>query len=386
MTARRRPTEPPARVRTAASGHRLFFPAATIYGALVVPLWIAGFGGTLPIAWTPADHAHEMIAGYALAVVGGFLMTRPSMPVLAASFAAWCAGRAAMLAGAPPLIAIPATLAYPVLLFVVAGLPFLRAARSGHNLIFGPVIGAFILVEMLFWAGETGWTADQRGTTAGLVLLGVLLLGMGGRIIPAATAGELRQRGGLLVRRVQPRLEWVGTTGAIVALLTAASGVWPGAGAVGAVLAGGSALVRLAHWQPLAVIGRPALSGLHLGYLLLGLGWIAVGLCALPGAPGAAASHVLGIGALGILANTMMVRASFQREAEAVRLPLGATIAVGLLMVAMVLRLVAGWLPTLPALAAAAACWSLAHLLVTATLFRIPRRDGPERRRGTAQS
>lgn len=367
---------PPAHRWAPASGHRLFFPAAAVHGALAVPLWVAGFAGVLPLGWTPAVHAHEMIAGYALAVVGGFLMTRPSPPLLAASFAAWCAGRLAMLAGAPPVVAVPATLAYPVLLFAMAGLPFLRAARTGRNAVFGPVIGAFVPVEMLFWAGELGWTAEQRGTTAGLALVGLLLLGMGGRIIPAATAGALRQRGGPPVGRVQPWLERAGVAGAMVAVLAAATGAWPGAGAAGAVLAGGCALARLARWRPMAVIRQPALRGLHLGYLLLGSGWIAVGCGAWPGWPGAAASHVLGIGALGVLATAMMVRATLQREAGIAGSPAGAGVAVGLLVAATTLRLLPGWLPVLPALAAAAVCWSLAHLLVVATILGAPRRAG----------
>lgn len=376
-------TRPLAYRRTPAFGHRVFFPAAAIHGALTIPLWIADLGGALPTGWTPATHAHEMIAGYALAVVGGFLLTRPSPPMLAVAFAAWCAGRVAVLAGAPAVIAVPATLAYPVLLFVMAGLPFLRSAKTGRNAIFGPVIGAFVLMEILFWAGEVGWTSGQRGTTTGLGLLGVLLFTMGGRIIPAATAGELRQRGSPPVRRFQPWLEGVGVAGAIVAVLTMATGAWPVAGSTGAVLAGGSALVRLAHLRPLAVIRQPALWSLHLGYLLLGLGWLAVGCDALLGLPGAAAWHVLGIGALGILANTMMVRATLQREAEALRFPPGVTAAVGLLVTAMILRLLPGWLPAMPVLTAAALCWTLAHLLVAATLFRIPRRAEPPRRPGT---
>nr|WP_082188142.1 NnrS family protein [Azospirillum baldaniorum] len=200
-------------------GHRLFFPAAALYGALSVPLWVAGYFGWLGIGWTPALHAHEMLMGYALAVVGGFLLTRPSGMALTVAFAAWLAGRLAVLAGLPPEIAAPLALAYPVALFVVAGVPFLRAAKSGHNKLFGPVIGAFALAEALVWWGGDG---GRTGALFALHLVGILMLVMGGRIIPSATAGEVRRQGGTLVERVQPRLEWAGVAGAVLAALTVA--------------------------------------------------------------------------------------------------------------------------------------------------------------------
>ena len=56
--------------------HLLFFPAATLYGALLLP-W--SVGAMLHAVAAPASlatafgHAHEMLAGYALAVVAGRL-------------------------------------------------------------------------------------------------------------------------------------------------------------------------------------------------------------------------------------------------------------------------------------------------------------------------
>ncbi|CBS89818.1 NnrS family protein [Azospirillum lipoferum] len=355
------------------SAHRLMYPAAALYAALAVPLWLAAVGGLLPLGWSPALHAHEMTLGYALAVVGGFLMTRLSRRMVAVAFLSWLAGRLALLGGLPAVVALPLGIAYPLLLFMVAGLPFLRTGRSGHNAVFGPLIGAFLLAEALFWASELG-LVPAGGMPVGLLLIATLLLTMGGRVIPAATAGALRRRGITLAQRVQPRLEAMGVAGAALCLLSAATGLLPPLGATGAAMAGASALLRLARWKPLLLLRQPEIASLHLGYLCLGIGWLLTGFAELAGLPPAAGWHMLGVGALGILASAMMIRTTLQREAEPERFPPAATIAVALMAAAAVLRLAAVWWPSMALLAAAGAFWTLSQLLTVAVLLTRPRR------------
>ncbi|QCG93241.1 NnrS family protein [Azospirillum sp. TSA2s] len=356
------------------SAHRLMYPAASLFAALAVPLWLAQIGGLLPLGWSPAIHAHEMTLGYALAVVGGFLMTRLSRPMLAAAFLSWLAGRLALLAGLPAALALPLAFAYPVLLFIVAGLPFLRTSRSGHNAVFGPLIGAFLLAEALFWASQLG-LVQGVGQPVGLLLIATLLLTMGGRVIPAATAGALRRQGITLTQRVQPRLEAMGIAGAALCLLSAATGLLPLLGGAGAALAGTSALLRLARWKPHRLLRQPEIASLHLGYLCLGAGWLLVAGAALFELPPAAGWHLLGIGALGILASAMTIRTTLQREAEPERFPPAATVAVALMASAAALRVAAVWIPSMPLLTAAATAWTLGQLLTAAVLLTRPRRQ-----------
>lgn len=60
------------------AGFRPFFLAAVLFGLGVVPVWLLvwqgriGLGSVLsPVDW----HVHEMIFGYAAAVIAGFLFT-----------------------------------------------------------------------------------------------------------------------------------------------------------------------------------------------------------------------------------------------------------------------------------------------------------------------
>src|SRR5215831_576072 len=87
------------------AGFRPFFLFASVWAAVAVPVWLAlyvhGYGpqGVLPaMLW----HAHEMVFGYGLAAVAGFLLTAiPNwtgrLPVrgtpLAALALLWLAGR-----------------------------------------------------------------------------------------------------------------------------------------------------------------------------------------------------------------------------------------------------------------------------------------------------
>ena len=75
------PTEPQAAPRPNGRGFALFalgfrplYLFAGAYAALAVPVWALQFAGVLPGAnmlW----HAHEMLFGYAFAVIAGFLLT-----------------------------------------------------------------------------------------------------------------------------------------------------------------------------------------------------------------------------------------------------------------------------------------------------------------------
>ena len=84
-------------------GFRPFYLLAGLFSTLSVLLWAAQFSGYLPAAYLqgPAWHGHEMLFGYATAVIAGFLLTavrvwtnqaRPSGAPLMALAALWICG------------------------------------------------------------------------------------------------------------------------------------------------------------------------------------------------------------------------------------------------------------------------------------------------------
>src|SRR5512134_1575377 len=92
-----------------ALGFRPFYLLAGAYSALAVPVWALQYAGWLPganIVW----HAHEMILGYAFAVIAGFLLTAvrawtgratPTGAALAAIAALWLLARGLALVSLP---------------------------------------------------------------------------------------------------------------------------------------------------------------------------------------------------------------------------------------------------------------------------------------------
>ncbi len=356
--------------------HRPLFALAALYGAAVVPLWSLAYGGLLP-GWAPPAnwHGHEMLFGFALAVVGGYLITQATWRSVAIAAAAWLVGRAAGAAGDLPAgLSALAALAYPLCLFALAGLPLLRAAKRWRNLVFAPILGAFVVAELVFQAGAAGLVADgaRRGLAMAIAVVALLLFVMGGRVIAAASSGAL-QRGGAPHRDMaQGRVEAAGVA-CLATLALASLFHLDRLGALAAGAAGLLALARLWRWRPWLLWRSPEIAFLGLGY-----GWLAGGLLLLApasalGAPGwADAIHGIAIGALGTLAATMMLRVAQQRARQAITLSGIRVAAIALVNGAALARLAAIWWEAarLPLIEIAAGMWSIGLFVVALDVWR----------------
>ena len=83
MTRINEPQPPPAPSQAFALwqlGFRPFYLLASVFAALSIGLWALQFTGWLvrPYLQGPMWHAHEMLFGFALAVIVGFLLTAGS--------------------------------------------------------------------------------------------------------------------------------------------------------------------------------------------------------------------------------------------------------------------------------------------------------------------
>src|SRR5918996_1228711 len=345
--AERQGRKAPARL---ASTHVWFFPAAAALALVAVPLGTAAHVGVLalPFAAEAAWHAHEMLFGYALAVVAGFLLARLGRGWLLLLFAAWLLGRAATFMSDGSVAGGIAALLFPALLAWRVAPMFLRSVKKTTNRIFAPVLAGFLLAEAVYQAGRIEVLGYGRalGLRLAVDLVTLLLALMGGRIIAAATAGALYRRGDMLGAGVQPRLER--------ALLAALAGLLfldliPGAGLLAGLasgLAGALAWWRLAGWRTWSIRNDPELLGLHAGYAWLAIGLVAKGAALAFGTPPIAdIQHAPTIGALGTLTMVMMLRATAQRRAPPAVVPRAIGLLSGTVTLATLARL-AAVLPT----------------------------------------
>src|SRR5580692_9289191 len=116
------------------AGFRPFFIAATAWSAVALAVWLSLLTGDieLPSGFDPLSwHVHEMLFGFVMAAVGGFLLTAiPNWtgraPVAGAPLAVltglWLLGRAvcAFSALIPAWLVVPADLAFAIALEGVA--------------------------------------------------------------------------------------------------------------------------------------------------------------------------------------------------------------------------------------------------------------------------
>ncbi|GMG84392.1 NnrS family protein [Paralimibaculum aggregatum] len=322
---------------------RVFFLAAALFAVAAMVYWevwlgVHAAGGMVTrTAFAPPPHhwhAHEMIYGYGAAVLGGFFLTAvpnwtggrtAPLPFLAAVAGLWLLGRAAVWASgglAPWLVAI-ADLAFAPALGLRLALMLARRPKPQNLMV--------LALLAIFWSGNLAvhldWTgvwpgAAEAGLRAGLLTLTALIAVIGGRIIPAFTTNAMRKAGretGL--PRTGRRLDAPAVAAAILLpLLLLAGAPEPAlAGAAGAT--GLLALLRLAGWRGWWTRHAPILWTMHLAYLLLGLGYLALAAAQLGLASEVGALHLLAIGGIGGMTLTVMTRAGLGHSGRPLAAP-----------------------------------------------------------------
>ncbi len=349
-----------------------FFLGAAVVGAVEVPMWAGqylGIGGPWADFPPPYWHGHEMIFGYTLAVLGGYLLTKAHGRVLGLLFCVWVAGRIGFMIGdaLPAVLQAVIALLYPAGLFFYAGIPFIRSAKRWRTNVPGLLLGGFFFAELTFQLGVLDILVGGEwiGLALGLDLIALLLFLMGGRVIAAATSGAIQAKGDYLKGVAQQKTELAGLVFLIAMTFCDAFGLASEISGVLAALSAAVIAVRLVRWKVWLVIDALDITSLHVGYAFLAIG---LGLKSIDGLTGGfgyfEAVHGIGIGGLGILSLTIMGRAVVQRTGLSRELPVSIRIALALMIVAALLRLMVflvespDWI-----LMAAAMAWTLAMVM-----------------------
>src|SRR5660398_76426 len=139
---------------------RPFYVGGALLAALLVPLWVAMFLGALPLtpALTPLLwHAHEMLFGFAVAIIVGFLMTAgkawtglatPRGGTLAALALLWLGARVASVTGPYVVYAMLDTALLPIAAAILVTL--LLRARTYRNLPVGLILALLACANLVF--------------------------------------------------------------------------------------------------------------------------------------------------------------------------------------------------------------------------------------------
>ncbi|MEO8137826.1 MAG: NnrS family protein [Betaproteobacteria bacterium] len=296
-------------------GFRPFFLFASLFSAASIALWTAQYAGYLPFQYLkgPPAHGSEMLFGYAMAVIAGFLFTAvrnwtgkptPSGVTLACIVALWVAGR--VLAVTPlVLLAASANAAFAVAVATGIGIPLLRSGNRRNYFFVALLIalGGSAVALQLSFAGALEWPA-RANIRVGLDLVLFIMAVMGGRVIPMFTNNGVP---GAQARR-NPIVERLSLAGILV-LVVADLIQLPAVAAM--VLCAALAVVhatRLLLWQPWRTLRTPLVWILHAGYAWIVIHLVLRALAAIELVPDLLAVHALTIGGIGGLTIGMMTR------------------------------------------------------------------------------
>jgi uncharacterized protein involved in response to NO len=370
-------------------GFRPFYLLASLFAALSIVLWMLQFSGRMPAAYVrgPAWHGHEMLYGYTMAVVAGFLLTAvrnwtgkptPECTPLMALAALWVLGRVLVVTPYATAAAI-VNAAFPVAVAIGIGIPIVQSRNKRNYFFIGLLVlmGFAVLSFHLAPLGLLPWP-ERVTLQAGLDVILFVVAVMGGRVIPMFTNNgvpgtqatrhpvvEKLALGGVLALLVVDLLQLPAMVVAVLALV------------VGAVHA-----TRLYLWQPWRTLRTPIVWVLHAAY-----GWIVIhlalrGLAAMGIGNESLAVHALTVGAIGGMTIGMMTRTARGHTGRLLVVDRFEVACYVLVLLAAVVRVFGGML--LPGAYAATVvvsgtCWSVAFAIYAVRYWPVlsrPRLDG----------
>lgn len=302
-----------------ALGFRPFFLLAGAAAVALAALWVAAYVFGLfaanyydMLGW----HGHEMVFGYGVAVVAGFLLTSVKNWTgiqtvhgkgLAGLAALWLAGRVLpFFPDALPhgLIALVDLAFLPALTMALA-VPLVRHGQP-RNLAFVPILAVMALANGMVHLQVLGLARATAhvGTYLAVDLIILLIAIIGGRVIPFFTERALA---GAAPRR-WPVIERASILAVVALALSELLELPAAAVAAIAVLGALSHAIRWWGWHERRVWSLPLLWVLYLGY-----GWVVVGfaLKALAAAGQLSpflALHAFTVGGIGVMTLGIMAR------------------------------------------------------------------------------
>ncbi len=298
-------------------GFRPFFTLGAFYAASSILLWVLHWKGVFlapaifddPVLW----HGHEMIYGFTIAIIAGFLLTAipnwtGTVPVqhiyLLVLVALWVSGRVVMIVpGIDFRLAATVDLAFiPCLAFSLA-VPLLRSGNK-QNFVF------LLMLAVLFCSNLFLFIYQDKAAFYAAVLVVISMISLiGGRVIPSFTVATLRRKGVNVLQTPQPRADIAALVSlACILIAVLMLGVDSPVTGLLAFVSAAVHLLRLRHYHTHRVWSDPLLWSLHLGYLWLMAGLVLLGLSGFNLVTPSAALHAFTTGCIGSMTLSMMCR------------------------------------------------------------------------------
>lgn len=315
-------------------GFRPFFSAAGLFAVLSIAAWMAIY--VFSASWIPPEpggmlwHGHEMVFGYAMAVVAGFLLTAvgnwtgiPGLrgTLLAGLLVAWGTARVALILpmASAPVIAAAADGVFMLGLIVAVTRPVVQV-RQWKQLGIITKLLLLLLCNAAYYAGVLGYldNGGAWGLYAGLYLILALVFAMARRVVPFFI-----ERGVGETFQARNRA-WVDIGSMVLFLAWAVIDVFfPQQSLVGwlSVVLFGIHVVRMRDWYTPGIWKAPLLWSLYLGYGSLVLGFLLKALSVWWSVAPTLALHAFAVGGVGLITLGMMSRVSLGHTGRSVLEP-----------------------------------------------------------------
>ncbi len=334
-------------------GFRPFFLSGAIFSVIALLLWILMLKGKLAI--TPLGggywwHIHEMVFGFASAIIAGFVLTAVqnwtgirsiSGTKLMLLFLVWLAGRIVLLF--PTLVGETAAmlidLSFLLLVAYLLGKPII-AIKQYRNLFFIPLLLLFTLANLTMHLAinNSAFSISFSGYT-GVLLVIFLMSVMTGRVLPMFTAN------GTGTSKVLPIKALEIITNGSIAIAMFSLLLQPFIGfnreffAIVLLIAGISQAIRWFRMRPWITFGVPLLWSFHFAVMFVWFGFLVLGLSYLQyDVPVNHVWHLLTVGGIGGIILAMISRVSLGHTGRPLMPPKIMNLAFLLLLIAPLVR------------------------------------------------
>lgn len=376
-------------------GFRPFFLFGSLWASLHILVWVAFQSGKFsfisindPVTW----HAHEMIFGFATAIVAGFLLTATQNwtgirgihgKKLKILVCIWILARLfSMVSGNYyALYAVVDLSFYPLLAWFLK--PYLWQKSQRRNQVF------FLLFFFLFIANaiihinhfqHTSLLSSRSILLFSIYVIVMMIALIGGRVLPLFTRNSLPAANPTR----KPWIEWMSFTSIITVGISIVFFEFTRLSAGLAFLAGTVHMIRWLLWKPWKSIGLPILFILYVGYVWIPIGLLMRGMASLSFVTPSLSTHAFTAGAIGTMIYAMITRVSLGHMGLPIRA--GKPILFGyiLIIISAFLRVFGPWISpeqTSRMIELSGYLWSLAFLIyviVYAPILLSPRMDGKD--------
>jgi uncharacterized protein involved in response to NO len=314
-------------------GFRPFFLGAGIFSVISIAVWMLVYFSYLTLNTSNISisqwHAHEMLYGFSMAVVAGFLLTAvknwtglstASGRLLMVMFSFWCVARMSFLFGTALLpLAMAADLLFGLMFIVVITIPIVKAKQWMRMAVVSKVFLLWI-GNILFYLGYLGiMTNGMQYSINGILLLFIgLILMIGRRVIPFFI-----ERGN--ETRVQLKhYKWLDISMLAVFIGLFLNVIFIQNPSVTTIFSWTLFVLngyRLFNWHAKGLWRVPLLWSLYLSAWLINVGFSFYGLQAQYSGLSIATLHIFTIGGIGLMTLSMMSRVSLGHTGRDIRKP-----------------------------------------------------------------